>query len=206
MCSAIAVVADLIAVFAGFLLAVWIRFDSGWLAVPRGHPPRAMYVYAAGVIAILYTLLFQALGLYRRPQDGHFTDKIPRLVRASAIGTLLALALAFMIRSEPPFSRLVAGIGMVTVTALVLVERNVLFQLERHWARHQARHRSVLIVGASPLAAQLRDELHREPRHRARVIGFLKVVSAATSSAGASVRSRSGTPSKYSPSGFSSAT
>ncbi len=177
MCSAIAVAADLVAVFAGFLLAVWIRFDSGWIAVPRGHPPRAMYVYAAGVVALLYTLLFQALGLYRRPQDGHFTDKIPRLVRASAIGTLLALALAFVIRSEPPFSRLVAGIGFGTVTLLVLVERNILFQLERHWARHQARHRAVLIIGAGALAAQLRDELHRDPRHRARVIGFLKAES-----------------------------
>lgn len=174
MCSAIAYASDMAAVFTGFLLAVWIRFDSGWLAVPRGHPPRAMYVYAAGVLALLYTMLFQALGLYRRPQDGHFTDKIPRLIRASAMGTLLALALAFVIRSEPPFSRLVAGIGFATVTLTVLIERNVLFQLERHWARYQARHRAVVIIGASPLAHQLRTELQRDPRHRARVVGFLK--------------------------------
>jgi len=174
LCSAIAVVADALAVFWGVLAAVWIRFDSGWLAVPLGHPPRDMYVYAAGVLAVLYVFIFHSVGLYRRPQDGHFTDKIPRLVRACAMGALLSTALAFVIRTEPPFSRLAAAIAFVTVTAFVLVERNILFQLERHWARHQARHRAVVIIGCTPLAVQLRDTLHREPRHRARVVGFVR--------------------------------
>ncbi len=173
LCSAMAAVADALAVVGGFLLAVWIRFDSGWISVPRGHPPRAMYLYAAGVVAILDLFLFQSLKLYARPQDGHFTDKIPRLVRASAIGALLATALAFAIRTEPPFSRLVAAIAFVTVTVVLLVERNILFQLERHWARHQARKRNVLIVGCGSVAASLRETLRREPRLRANVVGFL---------------------------------
>lgn len=173
LCSAAAAGADALAVFLGFLLAVWIRFDSGWLNVPRGVPPRSMYVYAAGIVTILYLFLFQSLKLYARPQDGHFTDKIPRLVRASAIGALLATALAFVIRSEPPFSRLVAALAFGTVTLLVVIERNILFQLERHWARHQARKRNVLIIGTGPLAAALRRTLHQEPRHRAAVVGFV---------------------------------
>jgi exopolysaccharide biosynthesis polyprenyl glycosylphosphotransferase len=174
-CGVAAGAADAVAVFAGFLLAVWIRFDSGWVAVLKGHPPRMMYVYAAGIVTLLYIFLFRTLGLYARPQDGHFTDKIPRIVRACGIGTLLATALAFAIQNDPPFSRLVAGIAFGTVTILVLIERNILFQLERHWARHQAGKRRIVIVGAGPLAVHLKDTLRGEPRHRADVVGFLRV-------------------------------
>lgn len=173
-CGVAAGAADAVAVFAGFMLAVWIRFDSGWIDISRGVPPRLPYVLAAIVITIVYVFLFRVLGLYVRPQDGHYTDKVPRIIRACSIGTLLATALAFAIQNELPFSRLVAGIAFGTVTAFVLVERNILFQLERHWAKHQAGKRNVVIVGAGALAAHLKDTLQGEPRHRARVLGFLR--------------------------------
>lgn len=175
LCGVAAGAADAVAVFSGFMLAVWIRFDSGWIPVTLGHPPRFLYVTAAGMSTLLYLLLFRVLGLYARPQDGHFTDKIPRIIRACGIGALLSLSLAFAIRTEPPLSRLVAGIAFGTVTLMILVERNILFALERHWAKYQAGKRRVLIIGAGPLAAKLKDTLESEPRHRARVVGFLMV-------------------------------
>lgn len=168
-CSLLAVVADAIAIFGGFMLAVWIRFDSGWLEVPRGQPPRGMYVYAALVVTILLLFIFRALDLYARPQYGHFVDKIPRIVRATGLGMLLAMALAFVIQIDPPFSRLATAIAFVTVTLFVLVERNILFASERHWAKYQAAKRRVILLGAGPLAVKLRVKLEGEPRRRCRV-------------------------------------
>lgn len=173
LCSVAAVIADAIAVYAGFMLAVWIRFDSGWIAITKGIPPRMMYVYAAGVVTILFLFIFRALEMYRRPQFGHVTDKIPRIVRACGMGTLLAIALAFLIRIDPPFSRMAAGIAMLTVTALVVIERNILFQLERHYAKHQAQKKRIVILGTGPLGARLKNALESEPRRRAQIIGFL---------------------------------
>ena len=167
--SLVAVVADAIAVFAGFLLAVWIRFDSGWLEVTRGHPPRHMYLYAAIVVTILLLFIFRSLGLYQRPQYGHFIDKIPRIVRACGFGVLLAMALAFVIQIDPPFSRLATAIALATVTLFVVLERNVLFACERHWAKYQAAKRRIVLIGAGPLAARLRHKLEGEPRRRCRV-------------------------------------
>jgi len=173
MCSVVALIADAVAVYTGFMIAVWIRFDSGWIAVTRGHPPRMMYVYAAGVVTLLFLFIFRTLEMYKRPQFGHVADKIPRIVRACGLGTLLAVALAFVIQTDPPFSRLAAGIAMITVTALVILERNILFQVERHYAKYQANKRKVIILGTGPLSVRLKEALESEPRRRAKIVAFL---------------------------------
>ncbi len=172
-CGAAAVAADALAVLAGFMLAVWIRFDSGWIEVTRGHPPRGMYFYAALVVTILLLFIFRSLGLYERPQYGHFIDKIPRLVRASGLGILTALALAFAIQTDPPFSRIATALALGTVTLFVVIERNILFACERHWAKYQASKRPIILLGAGPLAARLREKLEGEPRRRCRVIACI---------------------------------
>ena len=173
--SLLAVVADAVAIFAGFMLAVWIRFDSGWIPITKGHPPRMMYFYAAIVVTLLFLFLFRSLGLYLRPQFGHVGDKIPRLVRACGMGTLLATALAFAIQTDPPFSRLATGIALVTITLLVVIERNILFQCERHWAKYQTSKKRVAIVGTGTLAARLKNVLEGEPRRRAHISAFLRI-------------------------------
>lgn len=171
--SLTAVIADALAIFFGFQLAVWIRFDSGWLEIPRGVPPRGMYMYAGAVLTILFLFIFRSLRLYERPQYGHFVDKIPRIVRACGLAALLAMALAFAIQTEPPFSRLATAIAMGVITLFVVIERNILFALERHWAKYQAAKRPVVLLGVGPIAVQLRDKLEGEPRRRCRVIACL---------------------------------
>ncbi|HPG00580.1 MAG TPA: undecaprenyl-phosphate glucose phosphotransferase [Kiritimatiellia bacterium] len=174
MSSTLAVLADAIAIFAGFMLAVYIRFDTGW--VPLRHellPPRELYWYGSGIATLLFLFIFRALGLYVRPQLGGFGDKIPRIVRASGYGIFLAIALAFVIRTDPPFSRVVAGISFFTATLLVLVERWLLFGLEIHIARKRETVNRVIVIGTDAVAARLKQMLEHEPRLRSRVTGFL---------------------------------
>lgn len=173
-CGILAGVADGVAFFAGFLLAVWIRFDSGWIPlIGEGLPPRLMYVYGGGVATLLCLFIFRSLELYRRPQSGRFEDKIPRIVRASGWAILLATALAFIIRTDPPFSRAVTILAFFTATFLVLLERYILFRLELHWARHREEINRVIVIGTDSVAAHLKEALKREPRLRCRVTGFL---------------------------------
>ncbi len=174
MMSVLAVGADAIFIYLGFLLAVWVRFYSGWVPLfHEGLPPMQLYVVGAGVATALFLVIFRTLGLYDRPQFGHFTEKIPRIIRACGLGLLLATALAFVVRTEPPFSRLATGISFATVTLLLVIERNVLFQLERHWAKYQASKKQALILGADQVALGLERSLRSEPRLRTRVMGFV---------------------------------
>lgn len=179
-CSLLAVVADALAIYFGFLLAVWIRFATGW--IPLFHdrpPPLSLYAQGAGVATLLFLLIFRALGLYQRPQVGTFGEKIPRLVRACGWGIVLAVALAFVLRTDPPFSRIAVGLSFFTVTALVLAERYVLFRIEWNLARHLEEVNRVLIIGTNDVAVNLRRALRREPRLRSKVIGFLRTSEAA---------------------------
>jgi exopolysaccharide biosynthesis polyprenyl glycosylphosphotransferase len=174
--SVAAATADAAAVFGGFALAKWMRFDGGWDWPFAKEPPAslAFYLYGALLGTVVFLLIFRALGLYVRPQLGTFSERVPRLVRSVALGILLSMALAFAIRTDPPYSRWVIALSSATILLLVLVERAVLFHLEITAARRSGRPHRVLIVGVDDTAGRLRNALEAEPRLRARVAAFLR--------------------------------
>ena len=178
--SLIAVVTDAAAIFGGFMLATWIRFDTGWIPVRYAPFPRFHYLYALGatVATVVFLLVFRALGLFTRPQTGSFLNKIPRILKASAIGIVLTMVLAFAAQNEmqqgEEFSRLTIGLSLLTISFLALLERYILFRIEWHAARHSRQVHNVLILGSDTVAAHLRRTLRREAMLRSRVVGFLR--------------------------------
>lgn len=177
LASCAAIAGDALAVFIGFLLATWVRFDSGLIPLFHDQPPIHLYgMYAQGALvgAFLFLLIFQSLGLFVRPQTGTFGDKIPRLVHGVMLGLLVAVALAFVLRTDPPFSRMTVLVSAVTVLLLVLLERCALFRWELHLARRRRVVNRVAIVGADAIAARLKKALKQEPRLGARVVAFFQ--------------------------------
>lgn len=177
LASCVAIFFDAIAVFGGFILATWLRFDSGLIPLFHDRPPDDLYLMyskAGGLAALLFLFIFRSLELYVRPQIGTFTDKIPRLIRATGLGILLSAALAFAIRTEPPFSRITVVMSFVTVGFCVLLERYLLFRWEIFQARQRSKVNHVVIIGTNSIAARLRHTLQNEPRLGSRVIGFFR--------------------------------
>jgi len=176
MAAAAAMAFDAAAVFGGLVLAVWLRFDSGLFDVPRGRPPGLYPVYLAGAAfaTLVFLAVFHALGLYMRPQTGAFVNKIPRLVRGVFAAEVLTVVLAYAVKNEWDFSRLVLVLSVGAVLFLVLLERYALFRVEWNLARHSAAKNRVLILGTDAVAAHLRRTLSREPMLRSQVIGFLR--------------------------------
>lgn len=172
--SGVAVIADMLAIYTGFLLAIWIRFDSGWVPLFHAYPSLQPYTWGAVVATWLFIFVFISLGLYTRPQLGHFVEKIPRIIRAISLGILLAVALSYIVNIQPPFSRLAIVLSFATVTLLVLIERNVLFQLERHLAKYQASKKNVVILGIGSVAGRLRKAFESEPRLRSNLTAFFR--------------------------------
>ena len=151
LASSLAVASDAAAVFGGFIIAAWIRFSSGWIPFNEAMPPPravliSMYGWGSVIATVLFLIIFRTLGLYIRPQVGAYSDKIPRLVRGVGLWIIIATAMAFAIRLEPPyppFSRLTVLLALGVVTVLVLFERYLLFRWEIHAAHHGAstKHR-----------------------------------------------------------------
>ena len=175
MCGLLGVTGDALAFFFGFKLAVWIRFHSGIITPPATLPPAELYFFAGIVGALLFCFIFQALGLYARPQLGTFSERIPRLVRANGLGILLAVVMTYAIKPDPPLSRLTIGISFFTISALVIVVRFILFRVEILLARGKRTSNQVIVIGTDSVAARLRRALEQEPRLRTRVAAFLAV-------------------------------
>lgn len=181
--------ADAIAIFSGFVAAIWIRFHSGIFPV-KSWPPQFFFMYGWGAVAATIILLFiyRMLGLYIRPQQGRFSSKIPRLVRATGIGILITTTLAFAVRPEdfainpdnfPPFSRLTIALSSLSIFLFVVIERFFLFRFEINLAtRGKHLSKRVLIVGTDAVAAHLKRGLESDPRLRSRVVGFIRTTPA----------------------------
>jgi exopolysaccharide biosynthesis polyprenyl glycosylphosphotransferase len=173
--SCMAVAGDALAIAGGFLLATWLRFDSGLMEVPKGIPPNHHFTYGWGAIfaTVIFLAIFRSVGLYKRPQVGSFPNVIPKLVRAISIGFVLTTALAFALRTEPPLSRMVILISIFNVFLGVMIVRFILFRVELHMARHSTSRVRILILGTNSVASHLKRALISEPRLRSQVIGYV---------------------------------
>lgn len=174
--SAVAVTLDAAAVMGGFMLATWIKFDSGLVSVAKGRPPDLYFMYFIGACfaTLILLVVFRSMGLFVRPQMGSFVNKIPRLIKAVAVGIVLTAGLGFAVKTQPPYSTEAVLIALFSVTFLVLLERYVLFRIEWNVARHSRTRNHVLILGTDSVAARLTGTLNREPMLRTRVVGFLR--------------------------------
>ncbi len=173
-----AVLFDAIAVFGGFMLATWIRFDSGLVPILWGNEIPdlySVYGHGAAVGVLIFLGIFRSLGLYDRPQIGRFENKIPRIIRAIGVGLVISIVLNFLVVNiYTKIASITYTIAFFTLSVCVLLERYILFRLELHYARHSPHSNSVLILGTDDVAAHLMRGLDREPKHRAKVIGFMR--------------------------------
>ena len=173
--SLLGVLGDAIGVWLGSLAAVWVRFDSGWMSIPFGRPANLYANYALGAFASipLYFAVFQILKLYSRPQQGTFGNRVPRIVRACALGMLAVLIAASLVKNIVEISNGTVLLSFVTVTLFVLVERLALFRLEFMLARRAAPIHRSLILGAGDIAVKLYGVAKADPRLRTVVEGAL---------------------------------
>lgn len=176
LCSLAAMLADALAIFAGFALATWIRFKSGWIPLRYAEePPALLYVYGAGVATLLFVFIFHSMELYRRPQVGTFADRIPRLVRATSWSIFLSVAMAFIIRTDPPFSRVTVAISFFSVLVFLLLERYAMLRVESILIPRHKPLAHAVVIGTDSMALRLRDALENEQHLRTRVAGFLRM-------------------------------
>jgi len=113
-------VADFLSVVGGFVLGHTIRFSGPVTQIlpPKPDiPPLRLYLIAGLAAAVLWIVLFHALGLYRA-EGTRRGLRTPVLARASGLGMLMSAAVAFFYR-EASFSRIAAPlIWLITLFLL----------------------------------------------------------------------------------------
>jgi FlaA1/EpsC-like NDP-sugar epimerase len=74
-----------------FLVAYFVRFDSGFFAMPKGHPPLQQYVSVLPFIAVVVPLAFQLQGLYRLRRGRSRIDDFFNVLVGSVIAVVLGV-------------------------------------------------------------------------------------------------------------------
>ena len=178
--TVLAVLADSAAIWLGQMAAVWIRFDSGWIPLrftrEIGLYPR--YAAACALTLVIYLAVFQLLKLYTRPQDGTFSGKVPRLVRACLFGCAGVLVCSGLLKNDFNYSFVSNAailVSFATVTLLVLAERALMFRLEFAFARLVPPCHRALVLGANEDALLFLRAVERDPRLRTRIVAVVPV-------------------------------
>jgi len=166
----LSVVADWLAVALALALAFWIRFDSGWIAAPKGIPSFASYLPGFLFTAFGWVILFAFLGLYDPRRGASWGEEALLVFKGAVLGTLVLMSAAFLYRGVS-YSRLFFAFAVLLAFFAVLLSR-VLMRKARSLARARGIGiENVLLVGGGDLAAAIRRSIETRPERAFRLAG-----------------------------------
>jgi exopolysaccharide biosynthesis polyprenyl glycosylphosphotransferase len=152
-----ALVLDIAAFEAAFLLAYWLRFFSpltDYFEITLGIPPVESYITASFVFIPVFLLVFRSRALYGARRNIHLSDEFFVLVRLITIGMMIMMSATFFYR-EFSFSRgvfiLLWGSSIITVT----LGRFIVLKFEQWLYKNRRELKSVVLVGKSKTAEQI---------------------------------------------------
>ena len=178
------VAADALLGMAAFILAYFLRFETGLIPTPKGHPPFEQYLDILPFIAVVVPLAFHLQGLYRlrrgRSRIDDFFNVFVGSIIAVVFGVMATLYVgAYYTTADMrnvgayEVSRGVWGIFLVLNVTVGYVSRKLVREaLERRWVAGVGLRR-ILIGGAGELGRMVADKVleHRELGYQ--IIGFV---------------------------------
>ncbi|MUG68362.1 undecaprenyl-phosphate glucose phosphotransferase [Paenibacillus campinasensis] len=162
---------DFALVQLSFLLAWWLKFESGWFPYEQPLPvgTYGMWSLIYGVIAVMVGIM---VSLYSPKRKKRFADEFMKIFQAHFIGLFILLSVMFFVK-EINISRMYLGIYMILNVVLIILYRYFLKKALRHFREKGYNRQFVLIVGAGSLGKRFFRNLRQYPELGYEVIGFL---------------------------------
>ena len=161
---------DLALVGLAWFGAYFLRFYLPILPVTKGIPAISLYIMLFLLVLADFAVVLPLSGLYRRPWAGTGHALWP-VLRGVLIGVVVAVTLTWFLRPYD-FSRLVFLHFFVLLSLGLLLYRPVLRHFWRRAYPENAGER-VLIVGSAELAAQVAENINKNPVLGLSLVGFL---------------------------------
>lgn len=170
----LAIIADVAAFEAAFLLSYWLRFFSPlteYFEITLGIPPVESYIQASFIFIPVFIVVFRSRKLYGTRRNIHLSDEFFVLVRLITIGMMIMLSATFFYR-EFSFSRgvfiLLWGTSIVTVT----LERFLILKFEQWLYKRRKELKSIVIVGKNKTAEQIYQLINNNLALGYEVLGY----------------------------------
>ena len=162
---------DFVFVQLSFLLAWWIKFESGWFPYEEPIPIEtyAMWSLVYGVVALIVGVM---VALYSPKRKKRFADEFLKIFQTHFVGMFILLSLMFFVK-EVNISRVYLAIYMTLNVVVIILYRYFLKKTLKHYREKGFNRQFVLIVGAGTLGKTFYNNLKQYPELGYEVTGFL---------------------------------
>ncbi|MBI4598375.1 MAG: exopolysaccharide biosynthesis polyprenyl glycosylphosphotransferase [Candidatus Omnitrophica bacterium] len=151
---------------AGLVTCSWLGsyWFWRWLDQPLGFllNPVDPYLQAVALLVGMWLVTCAAMGLYRRSPAMSMRAELGQVLKATLVGMLSTMAVAFLLRGSSFGRPVVLLFGVLTFLCLSL-SRMLARALERRLARRGIGLRRALILGDGLLALRVKEEIETWP-------------------------------------------
>ncbi|MBO2944771.1 undecaprenyl-phosphate glucose phosphotransferase [Paenibacillus sp. F411] len=162
---------DFAVVQLAFLLAWWIKFESGWL--PYEHPlPVETYGGWSVVFGAVAVIVGSMVSFYSPKRKQRFADEFIKIIKTHFISMFVLLSLMFFFK-EVDISRMYLALYMVLNVVFISLYRYILKRTLQYFREKGYNRQFVLIIGAGSLGRRFYKNLNQHPALGYEVVGFL---------------------------------
>lgn len=156
----------LLLIDALLVTAAWLGAYWTWRGLDRSFGftlnPIEPYLTTVPLIVGIWLVTCASFGLYRRSTGMAALSELAQVIRATGVGMLSTLAVAFLLR-ELSFGRPVVILSGALTFVLLSMSRLATRRVEQQLAQRGIGLRRALIVGTGPLAQRVRTEIETWP-------------------------------------------
>lgn len=162
---------DFIVIQFVFIIAWWIRFESGWLEFSSPLPIGTYWfwaiVYGAVAIVVGYLTAF-----YTPKRKRNFSYEMIKIVEVHVISLLVLLSLLFL-NEQMDISRKFLVIYLITNIIFVGIYRFIVKRALQYFREKGYNKQFVLVLGAGKLGQHFVQNLKRRPELGYEILGYL---------------------------------
>jgi exopolysaccharide biosynthesis polyprenyl glycosylphosphotransferase len=162
------VIGDTAVAFAALALAYWLRYESPLRRFAQIDVPDARFSTYVPLLLMGVAFLiagYAQLNLYEERLLLRKYQGLALIIKGTTLWLAGYLALALVIKFDPPISRLFVPIGYVCVLALMFLWRSAFYGALIHPAWRERIRQQVAVLGWNDEARALAAELASQPAH-----------------------------------------
>lgn len=142
---------DLALAAGAWLLAYYVRFESGWFSAPRGVPPIWLHIRALPLVLLVAMVAFRLAGMYEVHRLRRFREELAAVGKGVALMTLVVMATSFARHAQHESRGAMVVFGAASLVGIVLARRASWSAVRKLRARG-VNQSHALIVGTGRLA------------------------------------------------------
>lgn len=165
------VLTDFAFIQIAFLLAWWLKFESGWIEHTPPLPVETYFFWSL-VYGFVSVFIGTMMLLYSPKRKKRFADEMVKIIQVHFTSLVVLLSLMFFFK-QVDISRDYLAIYMVANLILILLYRYFLKMSLKYFRKKGYNKQFVLIIGAGSLGRRFHDNLRQYPELGYEIIGFL---------------------------------